>query len=358
LTLPAAKYREVDRWLAFHDELVRRVSAIPGVSAAGINSAVPLEGGGSEAGVAVEGRPMPSHSNPGPATLFQASSPGYLAAMGIRLIRGRSFTPLDTRASAPVVIVDESLVRKVFPGEDPLGKRISFEFHGAPGAKPDVVWREIVGVVAHVRHYGIASEPPFVQLYTPFEQLPIYFEQRRPSMALVVRTSLGTDPLAAAIRRELARLDADIPVYGVQTMKAYLAQDTEQPRLGVLLLSGLGGLALLLAVIGIYGVVSYSVSQRTQEIGVRVALGAAPRDVLKMVVGQALALVVAGVIAGTIAALALGSVMRNMVYEISERDPLTIVTIAIALTIVGLVASAVPALRATRVDPIVALRAE
>jgi putative ABC transport system permease protein len=359
VTLPAAKYREIDRWLAFHDDLVRRVSAIPGVTAAGVNSAVPLEGGGAEAGVAVEGRPMPSHANPGPATLFQASSPGYLPAMGIRLIRGRYFTERDTRASTPVVIVDESLVRKVFPNEEPLGKRTSFEFHSVnPQAPPRVVWREIVGVVAHVRHYGIASEPPFVQLYTPFEQLPIYFDPRRPSMALVVRTSLAIEPWTTAIRREVARLDADIPVYGVQTMKTYLAQDTEQPRLSAWLLSGLGGLALLLAVIGIYGVVSYSVTQRTQEIGVRVALGAAPADVLRMVVGQALALVIVGVMAGTGAAIALASLMRNLLYEVSARDPVTIAAIAIALTIVGLIASLVPARRATRVDPIVALRAE
>jgi putative ABC transport system permease protein len=177
-------------------------------------------------------------------------------------------------------------------------------------------------------------------------------------MALVVRTSLAIEPWTTAIRREVARLDADIPVYGVQTMKTYLAQDTEQPRLSAWLLSGLGGLALLLAVIGIYGVVSYSVTQRTQEIGVRVALGAAPADVLRMVVGQALALVIVGVMAGTGAAIALASLMRNLLYEVSARDPVTIAAIAIALTIVGLIASLVPARRATRVDPIVALRAE
>ena len=158
----------------------------------------------------------------------------------------------------------------------------------------------------HVRHYGIASEPPYVQVYAPVDQLPLWFQQRHPAMSLFARTSLGTEGTAAAIRRELAAIDRDIPVYSVQTMSVYLAQDTEQPRLSVMLLSGLGGLALLLAVIGIYGVVSYSVAQRTQEIGVRMALGATGRDVLRMVVGQAIALVAAGVAVGVGASLALG----------------------------------------------------
>jgi putative ABC transport system permease protein len=357
VTLPAAKYRELDRWTAFHADLVGRVSGISGATAVGINSAVPLEGGGSEAGVAVEGRPMPAPGTPGTATLFQASSPGYLRAMGIPLRRGRYFTDQDRKGAVPVVIVDDTLVRKLFPDQDPLGKRISFEFHGDRD-NPQVVWREIVGVVGHVRHYGIASEPPFVQLYTPFAQLPIYFENRRPSMALVVRTSLAPEALAGSIRRELRAIDPDIPVYGVQTMATYLSQETEQPRLSVMLLSGLGGLALLLAVIGIYGVVSYSVTQRTREIGVRMALGATRRDVMRMVVGQASILIAAGVVIGAAASLALGSLMRNMLFEASARDPVTLGFIATALIVVALVASVLPARRATRVDPLVALRTE
>ena len=364
VTVPASKYRELDRWLGFHDELVRRVSAIPGVTAAGVNSAVPLEGGGAEAPVFVEGRPLPSPGNPirdAQPTLFQASSAGYLPAMGIRLVRGRYFTEDDTRTSAPVVIVDESLVRKVFPNADPLGRRITFEMHaphGEASGPPTVVWREIVGVVVHVRHYGLASEPPYVQLYTPFPQLPIYFEPRRPAMALVVRTSLAPESLTPAIRQAVASLDRDIPVYGVQTMSTYLSQTLEQPRLSVAILSGLGGLALVLAVIGIYGLVSYSVAQRTQEIGVRMALGASRRNVLGMIVRQAIALIAAGVVIGSLAALALGSYIRSMLYEVSERDPWTLAVIALVLAATGLIASLVPARRATRVDPLVALRTE
>jgi putative ABC transport system permease protein len=289
--------------------------------------------------------------------LFQASSPDYFRAMGIPMVRGRIFSERDGRASTPVVIVDDSLVAKLFPKEDPLGRRIAFEFRG-DRQNPNPIWREIVGVVRHVRHYGIASEPPFVQLYTPFDQLPLWFEQRRPSMALFARTPLAAEALTAAIRRELAAIDPDIPVYGVQTMRTYLAQSTEQPRLSVLLLGGLGGLALLLAVIGIYGVVSYSVALRTQEIGVRMALGATRGDVLRMVGRQALALIGAGLVIGIGAALALGSVMRNMLFEVSPRDPATLGAIVAVLAVDGMVASFVPARRATRVDPIVALRAE
>jgi putative ABC transport system permease protein len=177
-------------------------------------------------------------------------------------------------------------------------------------------------------------------------------------MALVVRTALAPEALTGSIRRELSAIDPDIPVYGVQTMATYLSQETEQPRLSVLLLSGLGGLALLLAVIGIYGVVSYSVTQRTQEIGVRMALGATRGDVMRMVVGQAAIPIAGGVIIGAGASLALESVMRNMLFEVSAREPLTLALIAALLVIVALVASVVPARRATRVDPLVALRTE
>jgi putative ABC transport system permease protein len=358
LSVPPSKYSDLARWTGLHDDLVRRVAAIPGVVAASVNSAVPLEGGGAEAGVFVDGRP----AVPGKAdakSLFQASSPDYFRAMGIRLVRGRSFTDRDTAASARVVIVDESLVRRLFPGTDPIGRRISFESNGdSHGADTVMIWREIVGVVAHVRHYGIAAEPPYVQIYTPFEQLPIYYEQRRPTMALVARTSLSPEALTAAIRREVASLDADIPVFGVQTMTTYLRQNTEQPRLSVVLLGGLGALALVLAIIGIYGVVSYSVTQRTQEFGVRMALGATGRDVLRMVVGQVSALIGAGIAIGVGASLALGSVMQGLLFQVSPRDPWTMAAIALLLAGVALAASVVPARRATRVDPLVALRAE
>ncbi len=355
LSLPAAKYATVDQWLAFHEALVAAVAAIPGVEAAALNSALPLEGGASEAGVVVEGRPLPPPGHPAAMCMFQASSPEYHRAMGIRLVKGRLFTVHDTAASPDVAIVDEHLVSRLFPNEEPLGKRIGFEFSGTR-EKPEIRWREIVGVVAHVHHYGLASEPPFVQVYSPLAQLPIYYRERRPAMALIARTTLPTDTIAASIRRTVSGIDRDIPVYGVQMMATYLSQQTEQPRLSVTLLTSLGGLALTLAVIGIYGVVAYAVAQRTQEIGVRVALGATRSHVLRLIVGNATALVVGGVVIGLGSALAMASVIKTMLFQVSERDPLTLTTIAMVLVIVGVVAAVVPARRATRIDPIVALR--
>ncbi len=355
LTLPPAKYTDTERWLRFHQDLIERVSGIPGVTVAGLNSALPLEGGGSESGVIVEGRPLPAPGTVRTTCLFQASSPDYHRAMGIQLLKGRYFSSQDTASAGSVAIVDDTLVSTLFPNEDPIGKRISFEFHGTRES-PQVIWREIVGVVRHVRHYGLVSEPPFVQVYTPLAQPPTYFTQRRPSMAVVVRTALAPETVTGSIRREVAAIDRDIPLYAIQTMSAYLSQNMEQPRISVVLLGGLSVLALVLAMVGIYGVVSYSVAQRTQEIGVRMALGASRRHVMQLVVGHATALVIAGVVLGILGALAVASVIRTMLYQVSERDPATFAAIAIVLVAVGVLASVIPARRATRVDPIVALR--
>jgi putative ABC transport system permease protein len=355
ITLPPAKYADRDRWIAFHENLIERVGAIPGVTAAGLNSAIPLEGGGSESSVVVEGRPLPAPGQVSTMCLFQAATPAYHRAMGIRLVKGRFFTAADQTTSAQVAIVDETLVAKLFPDEEPLGRRIAFEFQGTR-ENPTILWREIVGVVGHVRHYGLASGPPYVQVYTPVTQLPMYFSPRRPAMAVVARTAMTPEAITDSIRREVRAIDRDIPVYGIQPMRQYLSQNTEQPRLSMMLLSGLAVLALVLAVVGIYGVVSYSVAQRTQEIGVRVALGASRSSILRLVVGQATVLVVGGVILGIGGALAMSSVVRTMLYRVSPRDPMTLAGIALILTAVGVLASVVPARRAMRVDPIVALR--
>ncbi len=358
LTLPERRYPELAQWTAFHRELLRRISTIPGVDSAGLNSAVPLEGSGSEAPVIVEGDAMPTPDRPATTTLFQTASDGYFKTMGIQLLSGRDFSERDKDASARVAIVDESLVNKLMKGANPIGKRIAFEFGGGHGPHMEPVWRDVVGVVRHVRHYGVASEPPFVQLYVPFEQMPTYMLQRRPSMALVARTSLPPDSLAEAIRRELASVDRDIPIYNVQTMERYRSQESEQQRMSVVLLTGFGVLALALAVVGIYGVLSYSVAQRTHEIGVRMALGATRGDVLRHVIRQGMALTAIGLAIGVAAALAGTRVLSAMLYEISPRDPATFAALAAVLGVVAFVASSLPALRATRVNPIDALRIE
>ena len=355
LTLPATKYGDVERWRTVHEALVERVAAIPGVTSTAVNSAIPLEGGGSESGVRVEGRPVPPVGTPGPMCLFQSGSPDYFRAMGIALVKGRFFDAKDTAASGRVAIVDETFARTLFAGEDPIGKRISFESQGDDRTSVQI-WREVVGVVRHVRHYGLAQGPPYVQVYTPFAQLPIWFERRRPTMALIVRTAIAPEPLTASVREQLAALDADIPVYGVQTMRTYLSQNTETPRLNVMLLGGLAALALILATLGVYGVVSYSVAQRTQEIGVRMALGATRAHVLRLVVGQASALVMLGIVLGLLGALTLASLLRTMLFQVSERDPVTFAIVAGTLATVGILATLVPARRAMGVDPLVAIR--
>ena len=358
LSLPEAKYPGRNAWTAFHRELLRRVVALPGIDSVGLNSAVPLEGGGFEAPVIAEGDPMPSSGRPATSTLFQTTSPDYFRAMGIQLLTGRTFTERDTAETTPVVVVDESLVRKLFPQTDPIGKRIAFEFSGHSAADQHPTWREVVGVVRHVRHYGIAGEPPFVQLYTPFEQLPSYMQQRGPAMALMARTALEPDLLAAAIRREIAAIDPDIPIYGLQTMERLLAQNTEQPRLTVMLLAGFGALALMLAIVGIYGVLSYTVSSRTHEIGIRLALGATRGDVVRLIVGYGMTLAGIGVAVGLAASWGLTQSMRALLYDLSPHDPATYVWMVLVIAAVALLASYLPARRATRVDPLQALRAE
>ena len=359
VTLPAAKYPELSQWMAFHQDLLRRVGTLPAIDAIGLNSAIPLEGGGSESEVMYEGQPPPrSAHEEATMCLFQTSTPDYFRAMGIALIKGRPFTDRDTADSVRVAIVDDTLVRKLYPNVDPIGKRIAFEFRGTGPTDPQPIWREIVGVVRHVRHYGLIAEPPYVQVYTPLPQIPIWFHQRRPSMALVARTTLEPERLASSIRQQVMAIDRDIPVHAVQTMDDYVAQTTETSRLSVMLLAAFGALALVLAVLGIYGVLSYLVSLRTREIGIRIALGATRRDVMRLIVGHGMALTGLGLACGLAGSWAITASMRTLLFGISPHDPITFASIVALLTSVAFLASYVPGRRATRVDPVVTLRDE
>ena len=359
VALPNARYPELARWIAFHREVLARVAAIPGVETVGLNSATPLEGGASESEVRYEGQPPPrSASEDATTCLFQAATPDYFRAMGIAIVRGRPFTARDDAAGAPVAIVEEALGRKFFPDGDPIGRRIAFEFAGGHGPAARPIWREIVGVVRHVRHYGLVREPDNLEVYAPLEQLPIWFRERRPTMTLFVRTALDPEQLAASIRQTISSIDPEIPVFGVTTMDSYVGQATEQPRVNMTLLSAFGGLALVLAGLGIYGVLSYLVGRRTQEIGIRLALGATRADVLRLVVGHGMALASAGIAIGLAAAWALTRSLGTLLYGVSPHDSATFAAIAALLAVVAFVASYVPARRATRVDPMRALRAE
>ena len=359
MNLPSAGYADLSRWTAFHEQVLNRVSTLPGVEAVAMNSAVPLEGGGTESEVRYEGQPPPtSVREDAIMCLFQTSTPTYFRAMGIPVLKGRAFAASDTASSTPVAVVDETLVRRLFPTTDPIGKRIAFEFRGRGPQDPQPIWREIVGVVRHVHHYGLVGEPPYVQVYTPFVQLPFWFLERRPTMALVTRTTIEPERLASAIRHEVAAVDRGIPVFGVQTMETTVAQTTEQSRLSVQLLTAFGALALVLVSLGIYGVLSFLVSRRTQEIGIRVALGATQADVIRQIVGQGMRLAGIGAAIGLAASWGITQSMRTLLYDLSPHDPATYAWIIALVTVVALIASYLPARRATQVDPLIALRAD
>jgi putative ABC transport system permease protein len=352
LTLPDAKYPTREAWIGFHQTVLDRLSAMPGAEAIAMNSAVPLEGGGAESPVIKEGDPLPSADRPAAPTLFQATAGEYFKVMGIQLVQGRVFGAADTGSSPPVVIIDDTLAKHLFGTESAVGRRVAFEFNSQP------IFREVVGVVRHVRHYGLTTEPISFQVYAPMLQLPIWWDTRRPAMALLVRTGADADALVSSVRRAVVAIDSSVPVYGVQTMETYVSQATEQPRLSAMLVSAFAVLALVLAAVGVYGVLAYVVSQRTREIGVRVALGARRSDILRHVVSQGLVLTGAGLAIGLAGAAALANLVRTLLYQVSPRDAGTFVTTAVVLSVIAVVASLIPARRASSVDPLTALRSE
>jgi putative ABC transport system permease protein len=266
--------------------------------------------------------------------------------MKIPIIRGRFFDDRDMLESQPVAIIDETMARKYWPDEDPLGKRITFQ-----GGPNNPVWREIVGIVGHVKHMGLDGESR-VQYYIPHSQTQNAF------MSLVIRASVDPTSLTGAVRVAISGLDKDLPVFRVKTMDQFVIDSMSQRRFAMALVGIFAAVAMALACVGLYGVLSYSITQRLREIGIRMALGASGADVLRLVVGQGMLLALAGVALGSGAAFLLTRLMANLLFGVTPSDPLTFVTIASLLTLVALVACFAPARRATRVDPIVALRYE
>ena len=358
LTLPPSKYSTLEKWQLFHSQLLDRASNVSGIEWVGLNSVVPLEGGGSESSVIAQGQSTPTPDRPGLTSLFQVTGGEYFRAMGIEILKGRTFTGQDTPTSVQVAVIDDTLAAKLFPGIDPIGKRIAFEFTGDSVANARPIWREVIGVVSHVRHYGLRQEPPFVQIYTPLTQLPFWFQERHPSMALFARTALESEAVVASIRGELRALDSDIPLYGIQPMREYVSQRLEQSILSTTLLAVFASLAFILAIVGIYGVLSFAVSQRTREIGVRMALGATTDSMVRLVVAQGAILAAIGIALGLGGALVVTRTLQTQLYEVSPTDPATFATIVFVVTTVALAASYIPARRAARVDPLVALRYE
>ena len=344
LPLPQPQYGEEHRQIAFWEEYLERVRALPGVQAAGAVFPLPLSGPSGSAALAIEGRPHTTDQqvNVGISWVM----PGYFEALGIPLRSGRPLTERDRQESPQVILVNETMARQLWSGEDPIGKRVTFD------AKADTVtWFTVVGVVGDVRPRELRLAPR-AEIYLPHLQNPW------PSLSLVLRVRGDPEQLVGALRREAASIDPNLPLGDVRTLEEILDRAVAQPRFQAYLLSAFAGLALLLAAVGIYGVVSFSVSQRTREIGVRLALGALPADVVGHFVRKGLLPVVAGLALGLGASLMAVRLLSGLLYEVPRTDPVTFVAVPAILVVVAALAALLPARRATRVDPMVILRAE
>ncbi|HYL65398.1 MAG TPA: ABC transporter permease [Candidatus Methylomirabilis sp.] len=328
---------------AFFQQVLQRVQALPGVESAGIVSQLPLGGNLDMYGIHVEGK---THPNPedDPSADRYSISPGYLQAMRIPLLRGRGFDDHDIATSNKVVLVNESMVRQFWPNEDPIGKRLRMGDTTGP-------WKTVVGVVGDVLHRGLDA-PHTIQIYLPYTQFT-------DSLAiLVVRASHDPASLAPAVRSTIAALDPQVPISDVATMQEVVSASVANQRFGVLLFAIFAAIALFLAALGIYGVISYGVIQRTHEIGIRVALGARRAEVLRLIVGEAMRPAMLGAVLGLGAAFGLTRLLGRLLYSVKPSDPPTYALVVLILIAVALFASYIPARRATRVDPMVALRYE
>ena len=345
------KKDEGGKVLNFFGELKGRIAGLPGVESAAFSNGIPL-GQAADTSFAIVGRPKPEVPKQ-PQAMLYIPSPDYLQAMGIRLVKGRFFTAQDTQHSQRVAVIDETFARQQFPDQEPLGQHIAGDGKDNPDA-------EIVGIVVHVKHFGLdAVEGVQPQLYLPFNQAPdSVLPMLAPRMNLIIRTTADPLTLTAAVRREVQAMDPNQPVYNVSTMEQTIDQSLVTERLSMKLLAFLAGLALILAAVGIYGVMSYTVTQRSHEIGIRMAIGAQPRDVFKMVIGRGMILALIGVGFGLVGAFGLTRLMATMLFGVTPTDPTTFVSIGILLIAVALVACYVPGRRATKVDPLVALRYE
>jgi putative ABC transport system permease protein len=339
--LSGARAQQPPLQRAFYDEVLQRMSALPGVADAGAAVTLPVGGDAFAAPVRVEGTP---EARPGqePRAGFQSVTPGYFRTLGVRLLSGRDFSEADAADAPAVAMVNETFARQHWPGQDPVGRRIR-----VAGGTGD--WMTVVGLVSDVRHLGPAT-PPRPEFYRPHSQLSFSF------MAFVVRTSGAPEAMVPAIRSAILAIDPSQPMSGINTMEQHLATALARPRFMSTLVAGFGALALLLSTVGVYGVMAYSVAQRTREIAIRTALGASSRNVLKLVIGKAVWLAVSGVAAGLAASTALSRVLRGLLHGIGAGDPVTYAGVVLVLVAVALSAAALPAWRATRIQAARVLR--
>ncbi len=351
LALPDTRYKENEQVANFYQQVLQRVQQLPGVEAAGLTRGLPMNGG-IESGITVEGQEITDVKDTVIAVNMTAT-PDYFRAMNIPLIKGRYITDQDKTGTVPVVLVDEMLAARFFPNVDPIGKRLKMGGNESP-----FPWMQIIGVVKHVAHYGPA-ETPRVEVYRPYFQLPQMPEARYGrSMVLAVRTTTDPASMTATLRNAVLEIDKDQPVSNVQTMTQVVSNAIAPQKFAMWLLGLFAATALALAAIGIYGVMAYSVTQRTHEIGVRMALGAQRRDVLKLVVVHGMKLALIGVGVGLVGAFGVTRLMSSLLFGVTPTDPLTYLGVSIVLALVAFAACYIPARRATKVDPMIALRYE
>ena len=346
VTLPDVKY-DGEKQSQFFQQLRSKLEALPGVQSASAVLPLPLSGDLFNLSFQIDGRPVPKKDEP--VADFFGADVGYFKTMGIPVLKGRDFNQFDQHRSTPVIIVNETFARTHFPGEDAIGKRIQPGISTFDNEKATM--REIVGVVGDVRNRGLDT-PARPAFYDPITQVPF------PQMSVVVKTTGDPHALIPTITRELTQFDKDLPVFSVKTMDEYLASSVAAPRFNTTLLSIFAGVALVLTIIGLYGVMSYSVAQRTNEIGIRLALGAQTGNVVSLVVAQGLRLVLLGLAIGLAGAFAASRIVKSLLFGVTTKDPLTFALAAGLLGAVGLLACYLPARRATKVDPIEALRCE
>ena len=346
LSLPDVRYPS-EKQVRFYRDLIVRMRSLPGVQSASAVMPLPLSGDRFSISFQIEGRPVAPKDEPS-ADLFIAET-NYFRTMGIPIIKGRDFEDRDQHTSTPVIIITEQFARQYFPGEDPVGKRIH------PGISTwdneDSTMREIIGVAGDVRNRALNTEPK-PAYYMPQSQLP--FTQ----LIAVVKSTNDPRALTGSLTREVRAMDPELPVFSVKTMEEYISSSVAAPRFNTTLLSIFAAVALVLTIIGLYGVMSYSVAQRTNEIGIRMALGAQTRDVLGLIVKDGMKLVLLGLVLGISGALVLTRLLSSLLFGVTTRDPATFVAIAALLSFVAILACYIPAWRATRVDPLEALRCE
>jgi putative ABC transport system permease protein len=328
--------------------MLQQLEAIPGVQEAGVTTQLPLTGQGTQFSFSLEGQPPLSAAHL-PQAAFRVVSSDYFRTLGVPLMQGRTFTSQDTAEAQAVSVINQTMAHRFWPGQEAVGKRFKIGSSDSPNP-----WMIVVGVVGDVRQTRM-DQALIPEMYVSYQQDKRFFAIPRD---LAVRTAGDPLNVFAAVRSEIWKLDKDLPLFRVRTMNEVVSQSVAAHRFNMLLLAIFAMLAFILAVVGIYGVMSYSTAQRTREIGIRISLGANPRDVLSLVMRRGLLLTLGGVISGLLGALVLTRVMSGLLFDVSTTDPITFALIAMLLTVVSAIACYIPAIAATKINPLEALRSE